>query len=74
MNTDNVLLVILLAIGIVVLSNLVMLALVRNSRNVNIGWLKKSGNVFLQPFKESDNEIEELRKRVEELKGVRKEE
>ena len=65
MNTDNVYIVVLLVIGIVVLSNLAMFALVRGSRDINIDWFKRSS----QPFKATNESLDELRKRVGELKN-----
>lgn len=65
MNKDNVYLVILLVIGIVLLSNLAMFALVRGSKNIKFDWFKNSGNTFTQPFKKEGEELGELRKRVE---------
>ena len=69
MNTDNVYIVILLVIGIVVLSNLIMFAMVRGSRNIKFDWFKNTGNTFTQPFKKADDSIDELHKLVEELSG-----
>lgn len=64
MNTDNVYIVILLVIGIVVLSNLFMFALVRGSKSMKFDWFKNTGDTFSQPFKKSDDELDELRQRV----------
>ena len=69
MNKDNVYLVILLVIGIVLLSNLAMFALVRGSKNIKFDWFKNSGNTFTQPFKKEGEELGELRKRVEGLEN-----
>lgn len=65
MNKDNVYLVILLVIGIVLLSNLAMFALVRGSKSMKFDWFKDTGNTFTQPFKKEGEELGELRKRVE---------
>jgi len=67
MNTDNVYLVILLVIGIVLLSNLAMFAMVRGSKNMKFDWFKTTKNTFAQPFKKADDELSELRRRVEGL-------
>ena len=67
MNTDKVYIVILLVLGIVVLSNLAMFAMVRGSRGMKFDWFKNSGNTFSQPFKKEDDELGELRQRVGEL-------
>ena len=64
---DKVVLVILLVIGIVVLSNLAMFAMVRGSRGMKFDWFKNTGNTFSQPFKKTDDELGELRRRVGEL-------
>jgi hypothetical protein len=67
MNTDNVTLVVLLVIGIVVLSNLAMFALVRGSRGMNFDWFKNMRGTFNQPFKTEDDSLDELRQRVGDL-------
>ena len=67
MNTDNVTLVILLVIGIVVLSNLAMFAMVRGSRGMNSDWFKNLRGSINQPFKTEDDSLEELRQRVGKL-------
>ena len=66
MNTDKVYVVILLVIGIVVLSNLAMFAMVRGSRGMKFDWFKTS-NTFIQPFKKANGELGELRQKVGEL-------
>ena len=67
MNTDNVYIVILLVIGIVILSNLAMFAMVRGSRSTHFDWFKNIGGSVNQPFKAEDNSLDELRQRVGEL-------
>ena len=67
MNTDNVGIVILLVIGIVVLSNLVMFAMVRGSRGMKFDWFKNMRGSINQPFKAEDDSLDELRRRVGEL-------
>lgn len=67
MNTDKVYIVILLVIGIVVLSNLVMFAMVRGSRSMKSNWFKDTSDTFSQPFKKANDELGELRQRVEKL-------
>ena len=67
MNTDNVGIVVLLVIGIVVLANLAMFAMVRGSRGTNFDWFKNMRGSFDQPFKKEDDSLDELHKRVEEL-------
>ena len=67
MNTDNAWIVALLVLGIVVLSNLFMFALVRGSRGMKFDWFKNTGSTLSQPFKKADDELDELRQRVGEL-------
>jgi len=66
-NTDNVWIVVLLVIGIVVLANLAMFAMVRGSRGMNFDWFKNMRGSINQPFKSEDDSLDELRKRVGEL-------
>ena len=73
MNTDNVTLVVLLVIGIVVLANLAMFAMVRGSRGTNFDWFKDMRGSINQPFKAEDDSLGELRKRVGELSEQREE-
>ena len=68
MNSDNVWIVILLVIGIVGLSNLAMFAMVRGSRGMNFDWFKNMRGSINQPFKTEDDSLDELRKKVGELK------
>ena len=67
MNSDKVILVVLLVIGIVVLSNLAMFAMVRGSRGLNFDWFKNIHTSINQPFKSEDDSLDELRQRVGEL-------
>jgi len=69
MNTDNVWIVVLLVIGIVVLSNLAMFAMVRSSRGMNFDWFKHMRGSINQPFKTEDDSLDELRNKVRELSG-----
>jgi hypothetical protein len=73
MNTDNAYLVVLLVIGIVVLSNLVMFAMVRGWRGNDSDWFKSMRGTVNQSFK-NDESLDELHKRVEALKKDEKEE
>lgn len=66
MNKENVYLVILLVVGIVVLSNLAMFAMVRGWRAFPLNWFKRGGS-FSQPFKSEASSLSELRQRVEGL-------
>ena len=74
MNTDNVWIVVLLVIGIVVLANLAMFAMVRGSRGMNFDWFKNMRGSIDQPFKKEDASLDELRKRVGELQNPDKKE
>ncbi len=67
MNTDNVVLVVLLVFGIVLMANLAMFAMVRGSRGMKFDWFKDVRGSFGQPFKKEDDSLEELHKKVEEL-------
>lgn len=67
MNSDKVLIVVLLVIGIVVLSNLAMFVMVRGSRGMNFDWFKDMRGTLSRPFKSEDDSLEELRQRVGEL-------
>lgn len=67
MNTDNVALVIFLVIGIVVLANLAMFAMVRGSRGLKFDWFKNMRGSIDQPFKTEDDSLSELRRRVDEI-------
>jgi hypothetical protein len=68
MNTENGWIVVLIIIGIVVLFNLGMFAQALNSRGRNSDWLKNVRGSINQSFKKEDESLDELRKRVEELK------
>ena len=73
MDTDKVYIVILLVLGIVVLSNLAMLTLVRGSKSAKFDWFKTIRG-FDQSYKTQDDSLSELRKRVDDLsKGEKKE-
>ena len=74
MNSDNVALVVLLVIGIVVLANLAMFAMVRGSRGMNFDWFKNMRGSLNQPFKTEDDALNELRQRVDDLSGKEKNE
>lgn len=74
MNTDNVGIVVLLVIGIVVLANLAMFAMVRGWRGTDFNWFKNMSGSTNQPFKKDNDPLDELHRRVEELKHPKKEE
>ena len=67
MNTDKVLIVVLLVIGIVAFANLAMFAMVRSSRGLKFDWFKNIRGSVSQPFKSEDDSLNELRQRVGEL-------
>ena len=69
MNKDNVYIVVLLVIGIVVLSNLAMFAMVRSLRGTNFNWFKDVRGSLDQPFKKDADSLDELRQRVGALKN-----
>jgi hypothetical protein len=74
MNPDNVPLVVLLVIGIVVMANLAMFAMVRGSRGINFDWFKNMRGSIDQPFKKEGDSLDELRKKMEELPNPEKKE
>ncbi len=63
----NIYLVILLIIAIVLFANLVMFAAVRGSRGMKFDWFNTTKGGLSQPFKKEDDQLNELRKRVEDL-------
>jgi hypothetical protein len=67
MNTDKVLIVVLLVIGIVAFANLAMFAMVRSSRGMKFDWFKDMRGTLSRPFKSEDDSLKELRQRVGEL-------
>lgn len=67
MNTDKVYLVILIVIGIVVLSNLMMYAMVRGSRNIRWPGIRSLNNMFSPTSKDDEKTLQELRQRVNTL-------
>jgi len=74
MNPDKVYIVILLVLGIVVLSNLAMFALVRGSKGLKFDWFKNARG-FTQSLSAGDDSLSELRERVQGLeKGEEEEE
>lgn len=74
MNPENVPLVVLLVIGIVVMANLAMFAMVRGSRGMNFDWFKNIRGSIDQPFKKEGDSLDELRKKVEGLPNPEKKE
>lgn len=63
----NIYLLILLIIGIVLFANLASFGLVRGSRGMKFDWLNISKNGITKPFKKEDDQLSELRQRVEKL-------
>jgi len=74
MNTDNGGIVVFLVLGIVVLSNLAMFAMVRSSRGMSFDWFKNMRGSINEPFKTEDDSLNELRKKVNELNDSGREE
>ena len=63
----NIYLVVLIIIAIVVFANLFMFAAVRGSRGTEFKWLNNTKDGLSQPFKKENDQLRELRQRVEEL-------
>ncbi len=63
----NAYLALLFIIIIIVFSNLITFAIVRGARGMNIGWLKNTKNSFTKPFQTERDQLNELRKSVEDL-------
>lgn len=71
MNTENGLLVALLVIGIIVVVNGLMFLWVRSwvrGDNASRDFLKGTQNALSKPFQKQNQELDELHKRVDELK------
>ncbi|NQU29452.1 MAG: hypothetical protein HQ525_02165, partial [Anaerolineae bacterium] len=51
----------------VLFANLVMFAAVRGSRGMKFDWFNTTKGGLSQPFKKEDDQLNELRKRVEDL-------
>ena len=68
----NIYLVILLILAIVVLANLTMFAAVRGSRGMKVDWLNTTKAGISKPFQKEDDQLNELRQRVEELSNTEK--
>ncbi len=63
----NIYLVILLILAIIIFSNLAMLGLVRGSRGMKFDWLNTTKEGLSKPFQKEENQLNELRQRVEDL-------
>ncbi len=63
----NIYLVVLIILAIIILSNLLMFAAVRGSRGMKFDWLNTTKEGLSQPFKKEDDQLNELRQRVEGL-------
>lgn len=71
MNTENGLLIALLLIGIIVAANGMMFLAVRRSvrgDKTTRNFISGAQDALSQPFQKENQSLEELRKRVEELK------
>ena len=71
MNT-NALLVLLVIIGLVVVTNLVMFALVRGVMRGDNRWIRSLTDSFTKPLTRMDKSYDELRQRMQELSGEQK--
>ena len=65
----NIYLVILLIIAIIVLSNALMFAMVRGSRSTKFDWLNTTKAGLSKPFQKEDDQLSELRQRIQELEN-----
>ena len=65
----NIYLVVLLIIAIVILSNALMFAMVRGSRDMKIDWLNNTKKDLSKSFQNENSELTELRQRVKELEN-----
>ncbi len=63
----NIYLVILLIIAIIVFSNLLMFAAVRGSKGMKMDWLNNTKDDLSGSFIKEDDQLNELRQRVEDL-------
>ncbi len=63
----NIYLVILLILAIVIFSNLAMIGFVRGSRGMKFDWLNTTKDGINKPFQKEENQLNELRQRVEDL-------
>ncbi len=63
----NIYLVVLIIIAIIIFSNLFMFAAVRGSRGMKFDWLNTTKADISQPFAKENNQLNELRQRVEDL-------
>ena len=70
----NIYLIILIIIAIVVFANLAMFASVRSSRGMKFNWLNTTKSGLSHPFKREDDQLSELRRRVEDLAKADEEE
>ena len=74
MNTENGWIIVLVIIGIVILFNLAMFVQALSSRGRKSDWFKDMRGSIDQPFKKEDDSLDELRKRVEDLRSPEKKE
>jgi hypothetical protein len=63
----NIYLVILLILAIVIFANLAMFGLVRSSRGMKFDWLNTTKDGLSKPFKKEEDQLSELRQRIEDL-------
>jgi len=63
----NIYLVVLIIIAIIIFSNLAMLGAVRGSRGMKFDWLNTTKSGISRPFQKEEDQLSELRQKVEEL-------
>ena len=63
----NIYLVILLILANIIFSKLAMLGLVRGSRGMKFDWLNTTKEGLSKPFQKEENQLNELRQRVEDI-------
>jgi len=71
MNDGNIIIVVLIVIGIIVFANGMMFLAVRGftrGDKTTQKFINSTRDTFSQPFQKEDKSLEELRKRVEDLK------
>ena len=73
MNT-NALLVLLVTIGLVLIANVIMFALVRGIMRGDNRWIRSLADGLTRPKSKTDESYDELRRRMKELSGEDKKE
>jgi hypothetical protein len=73
-NPDNIYLVICLLGAILIGSNLVMYAIVRGSRGMNINWFKEFGRTARQPWSKEEQGLQELAREADKIRSSKQDE